>query len=137
MCLLDTVILLYFILPIFLVFAGAYEHVFKKRARWEVLSFPFIALVLFPAAPWVDLFSDTWFLTTGGLFVLTFYWFFMQVTKTFIIVGPYPKYYQHKMFGFYAPKSIDDFIKPRIHYFFFAITPIILKIFWMLKLAGD
>ncbi|MGV7222316.1 MAG: hypothetical protein ACQ9MH_12400 [Nitrospinales bacterium] len=137
MCVLDVGILIFFILPQFLIFAGAYEHVMKKRARWEVLSFPFITLVLFPAAPWVDLFSDTRFLVMGGLFIATFYMFFQQVMRTFISMGPYPKLYQHKLFGYYAPKSVVDFIRPRIHFFFYALTPIILKIFWVLKLAGE
>ena len=137
MCVLDTALLIFIFLPQFLVFAGAFEIVLKKRARWEVLSFPFITLVLFPAAPWVDLFSDTRFLVTGGLFILTFYMFFKHVMRTFITMGPYPKYYQHKIFGYYAPKKEDDFIKPRIHFFFYAISPLILKAWWVLKMAGS
>ena len=137
MCVFDTALLIFIVLPQFLIFSGAFEHVMKKRARWEVMSFPLVTLVFFPAAPWVDLFSDTRFLITGGLFIVTFYMFFKHVTRTFIGMGPYPKYYQHKLFGYYAPKSVNDFIKPRIHYFFYAITPIILKILWVIKSAAD
>lgn len=137
MSVLDTALLIFILLPQFLIFAGSYEHVMKKRARWEVWSFPLITLVLFPAAPWVEIFADTRFLITGGLFMLTFYMFFKHVMRTFITMGPYPRYYQHKLFGYYAPKIENDFIRPRIHFFFYAITPIVLKIIWVLKVAGD
>jgi len=137
MSLLDTALLVFFVLPIFLIFAGAFQHVLKKRAVWEVLSFPLVTLVFFPAAPWVDLFSDPRFLITGGLFLLTFNIFFTHVTRAFISMGPYSKYYQHKIFGYYAPKSINDFIKPRIHFFAYALMPILLKTWWIIKSAGD
>ncbi len=137
MSILDTALLVLFVLPIFLIFAGAFEYVMKKRPVWEVLSFPLITLVFFPAAPWVDLFSDTQFLITGGLFIITFNIFFPHVTSAFIKMGPYPKYYQHKMFGYYTPKNIDDFIKPRIHFFAYAMMPILLKIWWVIQSAAD
>jgi hypothetical protein len=132
MSLLDIGILIFLILPQFLIFSGAYEHVMKKRARWEVLSFPLITLLLFPAAPWVDLFSDQRFLITGGLFIVTFYIFFQQVMRTFISMGPYPRLYQHKLFGYYAPKNEVDFIRPRIHFFLYAISPIVFKTLWII-----
>jgi len=137
MSIFDTALLVFFVLPIFLIFAGAFEYVMKRRPVWEVLSFPLIALIFFPAAPWVDLFGDPQFLIIGGLFILTFNIFFRQVTRAGINMGPYPAYYKNQIFGFYAPKSVDDFIKPRMHFFAFVLVAIILKITWLIKAGAD
>ena len=137
MVLLDTALLIFIALPVFLIFVGVFERTMKKRPAWEVWSFPLITLVFFPAAPWVDLFSDPYFLITGGLFILTFNIFFPHVTEAFVNMGPYSTYYKHKLFGFYRPKNIDNFIKPRMHFFAYALMPILLKVVWTIKSFAD
>ena len=137
MSILDTALLIFLALPLFLIFAGVFERVMKKKPIWEVLSFPLITLVFFPAAPWVTLFSDPFFLITGGLFVLSFNIYFPHVRNVFVNMGPYSMYYKYKMFGYYTPKSVDDFIKPRIHFFGYAMMPILLKIWWIIKSFAD
>ena len=137
MTLLDTALLVFIALPVFLIFAGVFERVMKKGPVWEVWSFPLITLVFFPAAPWVELFSDPFFLITGGLFILTFKMFFPHVTKTFVNMGPFSQYYKQKMFGYYMPINVNDFIKPRIHFFAYALMPILLKVLWIVKSFAD
>ena len=137
MALVDTALLVFIALPVFLVFAGVFERLMKKEPVWEVWSFPLITLIFFPATPWVELFSDPFFLVTGGLFILTFNLFFPHVTKTFVNVGPYSQYFKQKMFGYYKPKNVNDFIRPRMLFFAYALMPIMLKMWWIVKSFAD